>query len=270
MPELPEVENTRRYLIEVGLPGQILSLANIGWANSIRHPSMEDFVLGLPGRTVQAVNRSGKYLILPLDTGETLVLHLGMTGGVRVHPRSQPPPAMMRHSLELEGGSELRFIDPRRFGHLWLVDDLPQAVPVMGPEPLEGGFSQEVLAKALAGRKAPIKARLLEQSIIAGLGNLYADEALYLSGIHPERSSASLNQDEVASLREAIVCALSRALAQYDQSRKDQWPDPPFALHTWTIPRKSGEPCVKCSTPMELIRVRARSTYFCPHCQPHS
>ncbi len=268
MPELPEVENTRRYLVEAGLQGNTFSLVNIGWANSIKHPSLEDFVLGLPGRTVQAVNRRGKYLILPLDTGETLVLHLGMTGGIRLHPKSQPAPPMMRHSLELEGGSELRFIDPRKFGHLWLVDDLQQAVPVMGPEPLEDGFSQAVLVQALAGRSAPIKALLLEQSIIAGLGNLYADEALYLSGIHPERAAAGLGQDEVARLRDAIVCALNRALAKYDQGRRDQWPDPPFGLATWTIPRQAGEPCVRCATPMELIRVRARSTYFCPRCQP--
>ena len=272
MPELPEVENTRRYLIEAGLPGKTFSLVNIGWANSVKHPSLEDFVLGLPGRTVQAVNRRGKYLILPLNTGETLVLHLGMTGGIRLHPKSQATPPMTRHTLELDGesdgGSELRFIDPRKFGHLWLVDDLPQAVPVMGPEPLEDGFSRAALAQALAGRKAPIKALLLEQSIVAGLGNLYADEALYLSGIHPERAADGLSQEEVARLRDAIVGALNRALSQYDQGRKDQWPDPPFGLATWTIPRKSGEPCVKCAAPMELIRVRARSTYFCPYCQP--
>lgn len=267
MPELPEVENTRRYLMQVGLPGRTFTLANIGWANSVKHPDLEDFVLGLPGRTVEAVNRTGKYLLLPLNTGETLVLHLGMTGGIRVQPKSQPAAPMVRHSLELDDGTELRFIDPRKFGHLWLVDDLKDAVSEMGPEPLDAGFSADVLANALAGRSAPIKALLLEQSLIAGLGNLYADEALYLAQIHPERMGSSLTSDEVARLKDCIVHALSAALAQYDQSRRETWPDPPFGLSTWTVPRKVAEPCLRCGTPMELIRIRARSTYFCPQCQ---
>ena len=251
MPELPEVENTRRYLMEIGLPGKTFTLVNIGWANSVKHPELEDFVLGLPGRTVEVVNRQGKYLLLPLNTGETLVLHLGMTGGIRVQPKSQPAPPMVRHTLELDDGTELRFIDPRKFGHLWLVDELKNAVPPMGPEPLNGGFSPDVLANALAGRRAPIKALLLEQSIIAGLGNLYADEALYLARIHPERMGSSL----------------TTALDRYDQSRRQAWPDPQFSLATWTVPRKSGDSCITCGTPMKLIRIRARSTYFCPQCQ---
>lgn len=267
MPELPEVENTRRYLMEVGLPGKTFTLVNIGWANSVKHPALEDFVLGLPGRTVETVNRQGKYLLLPLNTGETLALHLGMTGGIRVQPKSQPAPSMTRHSLELNDGTELRFIDPRKFGHLWLVDDLKYVVPEMGPEPLDAGFSPDVLGSALAGRSAPIKALLLEQSIIAGLGNLYADEALYLALIHPERTGSSLTCEEIARLKDCIVHALTVALAQYDLSRRDSWPDPAFGLATWTVPRKAGAACIRCGTPMELIRIRARSTYFCPHCQ---
>jgi formamidopyrimidine-DNA glycosylase len=267
MPELPEVENTRRYLMEIGLPGKTFTRANIGWSRSVRYPDLEDFVLGLAGRTVETVDRRGKYLLLLLNTGGTLVLHLGMTGGIRIHPKTQPAPSMVRHTLELEDGTELRFIDPRRFGHLWLVDDLKQAVPEMGPEPLDRGFSPEILARVLAGRVAAIKALLLEQSIIAGLGNLYADEALYLARIHPERMGSSLTPDEVARLKDAIVTALTVALAQYDQSRKAGWPDPPFGRATWTIPRKAGEPCVRCGIPMELIPVRSRSTYFCPGCQ---
>jgi len=267
MPELPEVENTRRYLMEIGLPGKTFTLVNIGWANSVKHPELEDFVLGLPGRSVETVNRQGKYLLLPLNTGETLVLHLGMTGGIRVQPKSQPAPPMVRHTLVLDDGTELRFIDPRKFGHLWLVDELKNAVPTMGPEPLNGGFSPNVLTNALAGRSAPIKALLLDQSIIAGLGNLYADEALYLARIHPERMGSSLTSVEVTRLHDCIVLALTTALDRYDQSRRQAWPDPPFGLSTWTVPRKSGDSCITCGTPMKLIRIRARSTYFCPQCQ---
>jgi formamidopyrimidine-DNA glycosylase len=267
MPELPEVENARRYLVEVGLPGKTFTLVNIGWPRSVRFPDLEDFVLALPGRTVAAVNRRGKYLLLELSTGETLVLHLGMTGGIRVHPKTQPEPPMVRHTLEMDDGTEIRFIDPRRFGHLWLVDDLKQALPEMGPEPLDLGFSPVLLSRGLAGRGAPIKSLLLEQSIIAGLGNLYSDEALYLAGIHPQRGASSLTPEEIVNLRDGIVSALTVALAQYDRSRQAAWPDPPFGLSTWTIPRKAGEPCVRCGAPMELVRIRARSTYFCPCCQ---
>ena len=268
MPELPEVENTRRYLTEIGLPGRTITKATVGWGNSVKHPALEDFVLGLPGQRIEEVKRRGKYLLLPLDSGETLILHLGMTGGLRVHPQDQPEPPMVRHTFDLDDNRQLRFIDPRKFGHLWLVDDLEQAAPALGLEPLGDGFTTEALSDVLQGRSARIKALLLEQSVIAGLGNLYADEALYLSGIHPERRASSLAHREISRLRKAIVQALDRALAQYDQGRTDAWPDPPFGLSTWTIPRQLSEPCGRCQTPMEMIRVRARSTYYCPRCQP--
>ncbi len=268
MPELPEVENTRRYLVEAGLPGKTFALATIGWANSVKHPSLEDFVLDLPGGKVTEVNRRGKYLLAPLDTGRTLVLHLGMTGGLRLHPKTQPPPPMVRHTLDLDDGTELRFIDPRKFGHLWLVDDLSDAVPPMGPEPLSPGFDSAALAAALSNRQAPIKALLLEQSVIAGLGNLYADDALYRAGVHPERSASTLNGEEIARLRDQIVASLEHSLAQYDQSRREQWPDPPFGLSPWLIPRSPGASCINCGSGMAHTKIRARSTYFCPQCQP--
>ncbi len=128
MPELPEVENTRRYLEGIGLPGCTFSGVCIGWARSVRTPALEDFVLGIPNRRVVEIRRRGKYLVLPLtengfDPAADLILHLGMTGGLRVHPRAQPAPPMVRHTFSLEDGRELRFIDPRKFGHLWLVPD---------------------------------------------------------------------------------------------------------------------------------------------------
>jgi formamidopyrimidine-DNA glycosylase len=268
MPELPEVENTRRYLIKSGLPGRTLIRATISWARSVRLPVLEDFVLGIPGKRVEAVNRRGKYLLLPLDSTETLVLHLGMTGRLRVHSPSQPAPPLLRHTISLDDGRELRFIDPRKIGHLWLVGDPEPIVGALGPEPLDGGFTPEVLAQVLRGRSTPIKALLLEQSVIAGLGNLYADESLYLAGIHPERLASDLSAAEVSRLRDAVVGALTRSVAEYDRARKEFWPDPPFALSPWTIPREAGASCPRCGGPVEMIRVRGRSTYFCPQCQP--
>ena len=217
MPELPEVENTRRYLEEIGLPGRTFSGVSIGWARSVRTPALEDFVLGIPNRRIMEIRRRGKYLVLPLtesdfDPAADLILHLGMTGGLRVHPRAQPAPPMVRHTFFLEDDRELRFIDPRKFGHLWLVPDWEDALPPFGPEPLDDSFTSQALAKILNARHAPIKALLLEQSVVAGLGNLYADEALFLAGIHPLRPADGLSGDEISKLRKGGSGQLSARL----------------------------------------------------------
>ncbi|MBM3943721.1 MAG: bifunctional DNA-formamidopyrimidine glycosylase/DNA-(apurinic or apyrimidinic site) lyase [SAR202 cluster bacterium] len=268
MPELPEVENTRRYLTQIGLAGRAFTGVNISWNNTLKKPSLKEFQQKLPGRQVQDIQRRGKYLLLPLDSGETFILHLGMAGRLRVHPAEQAAPPHLRHTFPLDDGRELRFLDGRKFGKLWLVADPQEALPVMGPEPLERGFSAEDLALGLAGREAPIKALLLEQWLVAGVGNLYADESLFLAGIHPLRSGASLAGEELARLRDAIVAALSSALAQYDRSRAEQWPDPPPALETWTVPRDKDTPCPRCGGAATSITVRARTTWYCPTCQP--
>ena len=272
MPELPEVENARRCLVQAGLPGRIFTGANIGWAKTVKKPGLEDFVLGLRGSRVLAANRRGKYILLPLEGGDgqmprTLILHLGMSGGLFVQPQSQEEPPMVRHSFPLDDGRELRFVDGRKFGKLWLVDDPQEVLPPLSPDPLEDGFTSELLAENLSGRNAPIKALLLEQSIAAGVGNLYADESLFLAGINPSRPAADLSTEEIGRLRQSIVDVLTTAAAIYDQSRVDNWPDPPRALHTWTIPRAADDPCPRCGSPIATTRVRARGTYFCTECQ---
>ena len=146
---------------------------------------MGEFIEGVAGRRVADVARRGKYLIAPLDDGSYLVLHLGMTGSLRIHDAAQQLPPMARHIFPLDDGRELRFMDPRKFGHLWLLDDPAGATGKMGPEPLSPDFTPDALAAVLRRRKAPVKALLLEQSVVAGLGNLYADESLFLAGIHP-------------------------------------------------------------------------------------
>ena len=280
MPELPEVENTRRYLIEAGLPSSSFQGANITWPKAVRTPPLEDFVLGLLGATVQEVNRRGKYLLFGLskdaaDGGDTqavepatLVLHLGMTGGLRVQASEQTPHPLVRHTFHLQGGRELRFIDGRKFGKLWLTSDPEQILPSLGPDPLGEGFTVGALAAALGRRNAPVKAMLLEQAIVAGMGNLYADESLYLSGINPTRPASSLSTTELERLRNCIVAAFSASLASYDQARRAHWPDPPMGLEAWSVPRKSGAPCPRCGAGIIATRVRARGTYFCPDCQP--
>ena len=280
MPELPEVENTRRYLIEAGLPSSSFQGANITWAKAVRTPPLEDFVLGLLGATVREVERRGKYLLVRLsrDTGDdgetqpalpaTLILHLGMTGSLRVQASGQTSHPLIRHTFHLQGGRELRFIDGRKFGKLWLTSNPDQVLPSLGPDPLGEDFTVDALAGALGRRNAPIKAMLLEQAIVAGMGNLYADESLYLSSINPTRPASSLSIIELERLRNSIVAAFSASLARYDQARQEQWPDPPMGLEAWSIPRKSGEQCPRCGTGIVGIRIRARGTYFCPGCQP--
>ncbi|MSQ07224.1 MAG: bifunctional DNA-formamidopyrimidine glycosylase/DNA-(apurinic or apyrimidinic site) lyase [Dehalococcoidia bacterium] len=268
MPELPEVENTRRYLVQIGLPGRRFTGVNISWANTLKNPSLRELQQQLPGSRVESVQRRGKYLLMPLDTGATFIAHLGMAGRLRVHPQNQPAPPHLRHTFPLDDGRELRFLDSRKFGKLWLVADPQEALPPLGPEPLEPGFSVEDLCLGLAGHNAPIKALLLDQAMVAGIGNLYADESLFLAGIHPLRLGWDLSAAELARLRDGIVAALSSALAQYDRSRAAEWPDPPPALETWTIPRAKGASCPNCVSDMACMTVRSRTTWYCPQCQP--
>ena len=273
MPELPEVENTRRNLVRAGLAGCTIMDADITWANTVKKPSAPELAAGLKNRTIQEIQRRGKYLIFPLSGGNpanlpsTFIVHLGMTGRLQVQPKSQEPHPMTRHSFPLDDGRELRFEDGRKFGKLWLVDSPDEVLPVMSPEPFDDDFTVETLAESFEGRKAPVKALLLEQSIVCGLGNLYADESLFLAGIHPERPASGLSIDEVARLRQGIIDSLATAYAVYDRSREQHWPDPPTALTTWSHPRDKAAGCPNCGTNMAAIRVRARGTYFCPKCQ---
>ena len=268
MPELPEVENTRQYLLRRGFVGPRFGAPDITWAKTVHEPSVGEFIEGVAGRCATDLLRRGKYLIAPLDDAQFLVMHLGMTGSLRIHDAEQEPPPMVRHTFPLDDGREMRFVDPRKFGHLWLLPDPAGAMKKMGVEPLESGFTVEALGAALAGRKAPIKAILLDQSVIAGLGNLYADETLYLCGIHPERTANGLSDGETERLHASIVEALSRSVAAYAAARDAEWPDPPVALSPWTIPRSADEPCLKCSGTVAMVRVRGRSSWHCPSCQP--
>ena len=268
MPELPEVENACRILLRSELPGRTIGNVQVGWAPAVKTPALEDFVLGLTFRRVEAVSRRGKYILLPLDNGETFIIHLGMTGGLAVLPAAWEMDSMVRHHFELNDGRVLRFRDPRKFGHLWLTGNLADALPPLGPEPLSPDFGPGALEQKLQGRSAPVKALLLEQSVVAGLGNLYVDESLFKAGIHPGRKAASLSSLEIQKLCGSIVSALETAIVMYDVARDEYWPNPPSALSTWSIPRKEGEPCPRCGTPIAGARIRARGTFFCPSCQP--
>ena len=269
MPELPEVEGVRRTLVRAGLPGRTVTAARVGWTKTVKRPSAAEFVETLPGRTIESVERRGKYLVFPLSgqDGGVFVVHLGMTGRLELQERSRSPDPLTRHAFLLDDERELRFVDSRKFGKMWLAADRSEVLPALSPEPLEADFTTELLAASLAGRNAPIKALLLEQSVAAGLGNLYTDESLYLAGIHPERPASRLSADEVARLRSAIISALTAAFGVYDRARDQHWPDPPVALTAWTHPRTTKAACPMCGAAMAMTRVRGRGTYFCPACQ---
>ena len=269
MPELPEVESVRRSLLRSGLAGRTITSADIGWAKTVKLPTAEEFAAQVAGRQIEDVGRRAKYLLFPLagEPDATLVAHLGMTGNLVVQPGSEPPHAMTRHTFALDDGRELRFVDGRKFGKLWLDDDLAKILPPLGPEPLEDEFTTEWLAGSLAKRNAPVKALLLEQSIAAGMGNIYADEALFLSGIRPDRPSSDLTADEVVRLRQGIIDCINAGFAVYDRARELRWPEPPEPMGTWSHPRDSTTPCPNCGGEMSSTRIRARGTWFCESCQ---
>ena len=269
MPELPEVESVRRSLLRSGLAGRTITRADIGWANSVKHPSAEELASAVAGRTVTGVGRRAKYLLFPLarHPASTLVAHLGMTGNLVVQPGEQSPPPMTRHVFALDDGWELRFVDGRKFGKLWLTDDLRKILPTLGPEPLGNEFTTEWLSGAFARRNAPVKALLLEQSIAAGVGNIYADEALFLSGIRPDRTASGLSADEIARLRQGIIACINAGFAVYDRVRDLRWPEPPEPMGTWSHPRDANTPCPNCGGTMTSMRIRARGTWFCATCQ---
>ena len=269
MPELPEVESVRRSLVRSGLAGRTITQADIGWAKTVKHPSAEELASSVAGRTVEDVGRRAKYLLFSLagPPTATLVAHLGMTGNLVVQPGEQPPHPMTRHTFALDDGRELRFVDGRKFGKLWLADDLRKILPPLGPEPLEDEFTTEWLADSFSKRKTPVKALLLEQSIAAGVGNIYADEALFLSGIRPERPAFELSADEVVRLRQGIIECLNAGFAVYDRVRDLRWPEPPEPMGTWSHPRDAATPCPNCGGEMSSTRIRARGTWFCPACQ---
>ena len=269
MPELPEVESVRRSLLRSGLAGRIITHAEIGWAKTVKLPSAEELAASVAGRTIADVDRRAKYLLFPLagEPASTLVAHLGMTGNLVVQSREQPPHPMTRHSFALDDGRELRFVDGRKFGKLWLADDLGKILPPLSPEPLGNEFTTEWLSGAFARRNAPVKALLLEQSIAAGVGNIYADEALFLSGIRPDRRASDLSADEVVRLRQGIIDCINAGFAVYDRVRDARWPEPPEPMGTWSHPRDAATPCTNCGGGMQSTRIRARGTWFCATCQ---
>ncbi|MEM1343638.1 MAG: bifunctional DNA-formamidopyrimidine glycosylase/DNA-(apurinic or apyrimidinic site) lyase [Pseudomonadota bacterium] len=285
MPELPEVETVKRGLVPV-LEGRVIAKALQRRAD-LRWPLPPRFAERLQGQRVLALTRRSKYLLAALDGGETWMIHLGMSGRMLVHHaetrRAQigdylhEHPAAETHDhvvVTTEAGTRVVFNDPRRFGamDLWPTDEI-EAHPrlaSLGPEPFSNAFSPASLTAALNGRRTAIKAALLDQRIVAGLGNIYACEALFRAGVHPTRLSGSLTVEECTRLVAEIRATLDEAIAAGGSSLRDyRQADGELGTfqHGFRVYGREGEPCPVCGTIIERIVQSGRSTFYCPRCQ---
>ena len=267
MPELPEVETVRAQLAS-RLQGRTLARVEILDPRLTRPHDLFEVAEELEGRRVEAVERRGKYLLLRLDAGLVLLVHLRMTGGFSFAPTSHE-----RAVLELDDGTALVFRDVRRFG-TWLVLGEAELEAYLaarnGPEPLGPRFTGAWLRSRLAGRRAPLKAVLLDQRVVAGLGNIYADEALWRAQLHPLRAAGTLGEDEARRLVRAIRVALRAGVARQGSTLRDYAaPDGSAGRmqREFRVYGREGEPCDRCGAPIAKARAGGRGTWFCPRCQ---
>ncbi|HYE27599.1 MAG TPA: bifunctional DNA-formamidopyrimidine glycosylase/DNA-(apurinic or apyrimidinic site) lyase [Allosphingosinicella sp.] len=269
MPELPEVETTVRGLVPV-LAGRRLVRVEARRPD-LRRPFPADLRQRLTGATVTSLGRRAKYGLIATDRGDSLIFHLGMSGRWRIDPSELG--AHDHFLLETDGGRRLALNDPRRFGSLDLVptEALDRYAPfvAMGPEPLGDGFSADYLSEALAGRTAPIKALLLDQRIVAGLGNIYVCEALHLAGIAPSRAGGRISRPRLERLVEGVRAVLLAAIEAGGSSLRD-YARPSGELGyfsaQWRVYGREGEAC-HCGDAIRRRSDSGRSTFYCPRCQ---
>jgi formamidopyrimidine-DNA glycosylase len=267
MPELPEVETIKREL-SPHLTSRRFTDITICDAKLIKNPAVAEFRRRLKGQTISGLERRGKYLIFRLLGGSTLVIHLKMTGSLLLNPNRTDRYA--RVIFDMDDGGRLVFTDRRRLGAIWLVTNEGAVIRKMGPEPLESSFTVESLATHLGRRQAPIKAVLIDQRFIAGIGNMYADEALFAARIHPLRKANSLSLEEIRNLHRAIIDVLRSAIDRKGASI-DTYVRPDGKLGTahdnFRVAHRIGQSCPVCGTRIERLAIRNRGSYFCPNCQ---
>jgi formamidopyrimidine-DNA glycosylase len=279
MPELPEVETVRLGLAGV-LEGRRLASVR-AMRPDLRFPFPDDFEDRLRGRRVERLNRRGKFLLMDLDNGTTLIAHLGMSGRFRIYKSN--PPELERHDhvvFDIEGGASVRFNDPRRFGFMDLADTNALAdykmLKNMGPEPLANDFNGPELAIRLKGRRTPVKAALLDQSVVAGLGNIYVAEALFRAGLSPKRTAATVQGGRAEKLARAICDVLGDAIAAGGSSLRDHRQpsgELGYFQHSFAVYGREGEACPGCDCDLgrtggiRRITQSGRSTFYCAHKQ---
>jgi formamidopyrimidine-DNA glycosylase len=280
MPELPEVETIARDL-RPQLAGRRIESVHLTRDPAIRkrlvrYPNATKFVRSLRGRTIRSVERRGKYLVMPLDQdGQRLVVHLGMTGHLRVWEPEEAPVKHTHLRVVLDSGLELRYDDPRQFGRLLLGTQKElvagRAFPAkLGPEPIYGDLTEAEFDKIVKSRRRPIKSALLDQSFLAGVGNIYADEACFRAGIRPSRWTHRLTARERRALYSAIQEVLENSIAARGSSiinYVDAFGVRGGNQEKLLVYGRRGEPCVKCGTPLQGTRLAGRGTVYCRKCQ---
>lgn len=269
MPELPEVETSVRALRPSLLNRTITNVRNT-WPRHVVVPPLAELQERIRGRQIEAITRRGKFLVFTLSDDETLIIHLRMSGHLSVVGAEEPVDAYTHTRFSLDDGRELRFRDPRKFGCVYLVHDPQEVLGKLGPEPLEPGFTVETLQERLHGRRRLLKPLLLDQSFIAGVGNIYADEALFYARLHPQRTTDTLTAEEITALHAGLQKALSEGIAREGASITTYLkPDGQKGdmQNAMAVYGQEELPCPRCGTPIKRIVLGGRGTHFCPNCQ---
>ena len=269
MPELPEVETIASQLRARGVEGKEILSVQINWEPTVEPFSAADFSAAVTGTVITEISRVGKWMLFSLSSGHTLMVHLRMAGSFAMEQGSHD-----RIVVQLSDGLTLYYRDTRKFGRWKLVDDPNEILKKLGPDAVTRAFSQSYFSKMMRKKHRMIKPLILDQSIVAGLGNIYADEALWESKVHPERLSDSLSDSELASLFKAIKNVLKQGIKNRGTSLGDgktnyRQIDGETGENRGEVKAygKGGKPCVRCKTLMEKIVVAQRGTTFCPACQ---
>ena len=269
MPELPEVETIVRQLRARGAEGREVLSVKVNWARTVEPFSISTFSKQIRGTTIDEISRVGKWMLFSLNSGKTIMIHLRMSGSISISPSAHD-----RIVLKLSDGLTLHYRDTRKFGRWKLVDDPEVVLDKLGPDALTPRFSPKYFSAAMGKRHRMIKPLILDQSIVAGLGNIYADEALWESQIHPERLSDTLSDAELATLHKAIKQVLKVGVRNRGTSLGDgktNYRDVEGASggHRAQVKAygRTGKPCKRCGSLLEKMVVAQRGTHFCPVCQ---
>jgi formamidopyrimidine-DNA glycosylase len=273
LPELPEVETIVSDL-RPHLVGRMIVSCELLFPTIVRHPEPELFIDSVAGMRIESVGRRGKFILIRLGDGLLLVVHLGMTGQLRLVDADAPLEKHTHAVFSLDDKRDLRYRDPRRFGRLLLGTEADllssKKMPRLGPEPIDPEFFAEELYRRLHKRRTALKAVLLDQAAIAGVGNIYADESLHRAGLRPDRIAGTVSKKSAQrlheSLRESLRTAIENRGSSVDTYR-DAWGEIGGQQEKLLVYGRAGEPCFTCGRPLSLIRIAGRSTVFCRRCQ---
>ncbi len=273
MPELPEVETIVADL-RPHLVGRTIVRCELSFPTIVRHPEPEEFVDAVTGMKIESVGRRGKYILIHISSVVVLVVHLGMSGQLRLVEEVAPLAKHTHAIFFLDDGRQLRYRDPRRFGRLLVGTEeallTAKKMPRLGPEPIDPEYEAEQLYRELRRRRAPLKAVLLDQKAIAGVGNIYADESLHRARLRPSRLANTISKRSARRLHESLRESLTIAIANRGSSvdtYRDAWGEVGGQQEQLLVYGRAGEPCFTCGRPLSSVRIAGRTTVFCRRCQ---